>query len=173
MICLPSLSVHHIRIGRLYSLICLLIDMQTFALYTIFSIPISIWEFFALCFTIQVVLQFGTACPNISTNINVNFHNPRDYLISYNSMQNQIFIPWTSRNKTSLLFSNVMISWLAPRPWKDAAFIWSILHHVVAMNAWRARIFEEATEWCPCCTLHTWAFAHYGGSKLSSLKVLF
>jgi hypothetical protein len=63
------------------------IDMQTFAF-----VPISIWEFFAPCFTTQVGLQFGTVCPNISTNINVNFHTPRDHLISYNSMQDKIFI---------------------------------------------------------------------------------
>jgi hypothetical protein len=70
-------------------------DMQTFALslYTIFLVPISIWKFFAPRFTTQVGLQFDTICPNINTNINVNFHIPRDHLISYNSMQNQIFIP--------------------------------------------------------------------------------
>jgi hypothetical protein len=79
-------------------------------LYTVFSVPISIREFFALCFTTQVGLQFGTLCPNMSTNINVNFHTPRDYLISYNSMLNQIFILWTGKKKTSLLFSNIMIS---------------------------------------------------------------
>jgi hypothetical protein len=47
---------------------------------------------------------------NLSTNINVNFHIPGDGLISYNSLLNQIFIPWTCRKKTSLLFSNVTIS---------------------------------------------------------------
>jgi hypothetical protein len=77
-------------------------------LYTVFSI--NIWEFLALCFTTQVGLQFGTLCPNMSTNINVNFHTPEGHLISYNSMLNQIFISWTGRKKTSLLFSNVMIS---------------------------------------------------------------
>jgi hypothetical protein len=46
----------------------------------------------------------------MSTNINVNFHIPGDRLISYNSMLNQIFISWIGRKKTSLLFSNVMIS---------------------------------------------------------------
>jgi hypothetical protein len=61
-------------------------DMQTLTLYIIFSVPISIWEFFAPCFTTQVGFQFGTVCSNISTNINVNFHTPRDRLISYNSM---------------------------------------------------------------------------------------
>jgi hypothetical protein len=79
-------------------------------LYTIFLVSINIWEFFAPCFTTQVGLQFGTVCPNMSTNINVNFHTPWDGLISYNSMLNQIFIPWIGRKKTSLLFSNVMIS---------------------------------------------------------------
>jgi hypothetical protein len=79
-------------------------------LYTVFLAPISIWEFFALCFTTQVGLQFGTVCPNMSRNINVNFHTPGDRLISYNSMLNQIFISRTSRKKTSLSFSNVMIS---------------------------------------------------------------
>jgi hypothetical protein len=78
--------------------------------FCLFSVPISIWEFFALCFAIQVGLQFGTLCPNMSTNINVNFHTPGDCLISYNSIVNQIFISWTGRKKTSLLFSNVMIS---------------------------------------------------------------
>jgi hypothetical protein len=62
-------------------------DMQTFAFGH------NIWKFFAPCFTIQVGLQFGTVRPNMSTNINVNFHIPRDGLISYNSMLNQIFIP--------------------------------------------------------------------------------
>ena len=65
---------------------------------------------FALCFTTQVGLQFGTLCPNMSKNINVKFHTPRDCLISYNSMLNQIFISWTGKKMTSLLFSNVMIS---------------------------------------------------------------
>jgi hypothetical protein len=73
-------------------------------LYTIFAVLISIWEFFTPCFTTQVDLQFGTVCPNISTNINVNFHSPRDHLISYKSMQDQIFIPCAGRKKTSLLF---------------------------------------------------------------------
>jgi hypothetical protein len=86
-------------------------DMQIFAFIHInFSVPINIWEFFAPCFTTQVGLQFGIVCPNKNTNINVNFHTPRDGLVSYNSMLNQIFIPWTGRKKTSLLFSNVMIS---------------------------------------------------------------
>jgi hypothetical protein len=31
-------------------------------------------------------------------------------LISYNSMEDQIFIPWASRKKTSSLFWNIMIS---------------------------------------------------------------
>jgi hypothetical protein len=85
-------------------------DMQTFALYIVFSVPISIWEFFVLCFTTQVGLQFGIVCPNMSTNINVNFHTLEDCLISYNSMLNQVFISWIGRKKTSLLFSNVIIS---------------------------------------------------------------
>jgi hypothetical protein len=68
-------------------------DMQTFALYTVFSVPISIWEFFVPCFTTQVGFQFGTVCPNMSRNINVNFHTLGDHLISYNIMQDQIFIP--------------------------------------------------------------------------------
>jgi hypothetical protein len=46
---------------------------------------------------------------NMRKNINVNFHTLGDCLISYNSMQNQIFIPLAGRKKTSLLFSNVMI----------------------------------------------------------------
>jgi hypothetical protein len=79
-------------------------------LYTVFSVPISIWEFFAPFFTTQVGLQFGIICPNITTNINVNFHTPGDGLISYNFMLNQIFISWIGRKKTNLLFSNVMIS---------------------------------------------------------------
>jgi hypothetical protein len=62
-------------------------------LYSVFSVPMSIWEFFAPCFTTQVGVQFDTICPNMSTNINVNFHTPGDGLISYNSMMNQIFIP--------------------------------------------------------------------------------
>jgi hypothetical protein len=79
-------------------------------LYNVFSVPISIWEFFAPCFTTQVGLQFGTICPNISTNMNVNFHTPGHHLISYNSMQDQVFIPWAGRKNTSYLFSNIMIS---------------------------------------------------------------
>jgi hypothetical protein len=67
--------------------------MQTFAFVHCISKPISIWEFFAPCFTTQVGLQFGTVCPNMSTNINVNSHTPGDGFISYNSMLNQIFIP--------------------------------------------------------------------------------
>jgi hypothetical protein len=43
-------------------------------------------------------------------NINVNFHILGDCLISYNSMLNQIFIPWVGRKRTSLPFSNIMIS---------------------------------------------------------------
>jgi hypothetical protein len=81
--------------------------MQTFAY---FQYPSAFGKFFALCFATQVGLQFGTLCPNMSTNINVNFHTPRDRFISYNSMLNQIFISWIGRKKTSLLFSNVMIS---------------------------------------------------------------
>jgi hypothetical protein len=46
----------------------------------------------------------------MNKNINVNFHTPGDGFISYNSMLNQIFIPCTNRKKTSLLFSNLMIS---------------------------------------------------------------
>jgi hypothetical protein len=75
-------------------------DMQTFAY---FQYP-SAFGNFALCFPTQVGLQFGTLCPSMSTNINVNFHILGDHLISYNSMLNQIFISWTSRKKTSLLF---------------------------------------------------------------------
>jgi hypothetical protein len=85
-------------------------DMQTIAfVHCIFSIHQHL-GIFALCFTNQVGLQFGTLCPNMSTNINVNFHIPGDRFISYNSMLNQIFISWTGRKKSSLLFSNVMIS---------------------------------------------------------------
>jgi hypothetical protein len=46
----------------------------------------------------------------MDTNINVNFHTLGDGLISYNSMLNQVFIPWMGRKKTSLQFSNVMTS---------------------------------------------------------------
>jgi hypothetical protein len=76
-------------------------------LYNVFSAPINIWEFFALCLTTQVGLKFGTICPNMSTNINMNFHTPGDRLISYNSMLNEIFISWLGRKKTSLLFSTL------------------------------------------------------------------
>jgi hypothetical protein len=62
-------------------------------LYVVFSKPINIWEFFAPCFITQVGLQFGTVCPNMSTNINVNFHTRGDGFISYNSMLIHIFIP--------------------------------------------------------------------------------
>jgi hypothetical protein len=85
-------------------------DMQTFAfVHYIFSTHQHL-GIFCTCFTTQVDLQFGTICSNISTNINVNFHTPGDGLISYNSMLNQVFIPWTGRKKTILLFSNIMIS---------------------------------------------------------------
>jgi hypothetical protein len=77
------------------------------ALYIVFSGPINIWEFFAPCFTTQVHLQFGIVCPNINTNINVNFHTPWDGLISYNSMLNQIFIPWIGRKKQDYCFQTL------------------------------------------------------------------
>jgi hypothetical protein len=71
--------------------------MQTFAfVHCIFSIHQQL-GIFAPCFITQVGLQFGTICLNIRTNMNVNFHTPRDHLISYNSMQDQIFIPWAGR----------------------------------------------------------------------------
>ena len=54
--------------------------------YTVFLVFINIWKIFVPCFATQVGLQFGTICPNIRTNINVNFHTPRDHFISYNSM---------------------------------------------------------------------------------------
>jgi hypothetical protein len=79
-------------------------------LYTIFLVSINIWEIFVLCFTTQVGLQFGTICLNMSTNINMNFLILGDHLISSNSMLNQNFISWTGKKKTSLLFSNIMIS---------------------------------------------------------------
>jgi hypothetical protein len=101
-VCLPF------RFSKILFLL-LLWTCKLLPLYTVFSASIRIWEFFALCFTTQVRLQFGTVCPNMSTNINVNFHSLGDHLISYNSMLNQIFISWTVRKKTSLLFSNVMI----------------------------------------------------------------
>jgi hypothetical protein len=85
-------------------------DMQTFTfVHYIFSTHQHL-GIFAPCFTIQVGLQFGTTCPNMSTNINVNFHIPRDRLVSYNFMQDQIFILYAGRKKTSLLLLNVMIS---------------------------------------------------------------
>jgi hypothetical protein len=57
-------------------------DIQTFAnVHCIFSTH-QYLEIFAPCFTIQVGLQFGTVCPNISTNINVNFHTLGDHFIS-------------------------------------------------------------------------------------------
>jgi hypothetical protein len=68
-------------------------DMQTFAfVHCIFSTHQQM-GIFAPYFTTQGALQFGTICPNTSTNINVSFHTPGDHLISYNSMQDQIFIP--------------------------------------------------------------------------------
>jgi hypothetical protein len=83
-------------------------DMQTFAfVYYIFSIHQHLGIF---CFTTQVGIQFGTVCSNMSKNINVNSHTPKDHLISYNSMLNQFFIPWVGRKRTSLLFINIMIS---------------------------------------------------------------
>jgi hypothetical protein len=85
-------------------------DMQTFAFVYYIFITHQYLGIFAPCFTTQVGLQFGTICPNMSTNMNVNFHTAGDCLISYNSMMNQIFIPWAGRKKTSSLFSNVMIS---------------------------------------------------------------
>jgi hypothetical protein len=82
--------------------------LKLLPLYTIFSV-FNIWEFLAPCFTTQVGLQFGIICPNLSRNINVIFHTLGDCLVSYNSMLNQIFIPWVGRKKKSLPFSNVMI----------------------------------------------------------------
>jgi hypothetical protein len=46
----------------------------------------------------------------MNRNINVDFHTLGDRLISYNSMLNQIFIPWVGRKKISLPFLDVMIS---------------------------------------------------------------
>jgi hypothetical protein len=97
------------RFSKIWFLL-LLRTCKLLPLYTVFPVHISIWEFFALCFTTQVGLQFGTLCPNMSTIINVNFHTPGDRLISYNSTLNQIFISWIGIKKTSFLFSNVMIS---------------------------------------------------------------
>jgi hypothetical protein len=73
-------------------------------LYTVFLIYISIWEFFAPCFRIQVDLQFGIVCLNMNTNINVKFHIPGNGLISYNSILNQIFIPYIGRKKQVYCF---------------------------------------------------------------------
>jgi hypothetical protein len=102
-VCLPF------RFSEIW-LLLLLKTCKLLPLYIVFLAPISIWEFFAVCFTTQVGLWFGKVCPNMSANINVNFHTPGDRLISYNSILNQIFISWTGRKKTSLSFSNVMIS---------------------------------------------------------------
>jgi hypothetical protein len=74
-------------------------------LYTVFPVSINIWKFFVPCFTTQVGFQFGMVCPNISTNINVNFHTRGNHLISYNSMQDQMFIFWAGRKKTSHIIS--------------------------------------------------------------------
>jgi hypothetical protein len=38
--------------------------------------------------------------------------------------------------------------WLGQRPRKDAAFIWSIFHHTVAVNAWRAHLFTYMLDEC-------------------------
>jgi hypothetical protein len=51
-----------------------------------FQYPSAFGNFSAPCFTTQVVLQFGIVCPNISTNINVNFYILGDHFISYNSI---------------------------------------------------------------------------------------
>jgi hypothetical protein len=76
-------------------------------LYIVFLVSTSNWEIFAPCFTIQVGLQFGTICPNMSMNINVNFDTPGDGLISYNAMLNQIFIPRTCRKKQVYCFQTL------------------------------------------------------------------
>jgi hypothetical protein len=68
-------------------------DLQTFTFVQCIFNTHQYLGIFAPCFTTQVGLQFGTICPKISTNINVNFHIPRDHLISYNSMHNQISMP--------------------------------------------------------------------------------
>jgi hypothetical protein len=42
--------------------------------------------------------------------------------------------------------------WHKDRPQKEAAFLWSIYHNAVAVNAWRHRIFPRTPEQCPCYT---------------------
>jgi hypothetical protein len=75
-----------------YDFLLFLWTCKLLPLYIVFSQPINIWGFFAPSFTTQVGFQFGIVCPNMSTNINVNFHTLGNHLISYNSMQDQIFI---------------------------------------------------------------------------------
>jgi hypothetical protein len=81
-------------------------DMQTFAfVHCIFNTHQHLGIFCTMLRN-SSSLQFGTLCPNMSTNINVNFHTRRDCLISYNSMLNQIFISWTGRKKDKFTIFN-------------------------------------------------------------------
>ena len=98
-----AMSVLTIMIILKYNFLLFLWTCKLLPLYNIFSIPINIWKFCAPCFTTQVGLQFDTICPNINTNINVDFHTPRDHLISYNSIEDQIFIPWVGKKKKKKL----------------------------------------------------------------------
>ncbi len=43
--------------------------------------------------------------------------------------------------------------WDKNRARKEAAFMWSVWHNAVAVNAWRRRIFNGVSDLCPCCEL--------------------
>jgi hypothetical protein len=72
---------------------------HAFILVYSFLAPIGISQVSGPCFTTEVRLQFGTVCPDMSTNRNVNFHTLGYGLISYNSMVNEISIPNKNRKK--------------------------------------------------------------------------
>jgi hypothetical protein len=41
--------------------------------------------------------------------------------------------------------------WFKRRPKKEAGFLWSVYHHVVAVNSWRAQISPFIDRTCKCC----------------------
>jgi hypothetical protein len=89
-------------------IIIISMDMQTFAfVHCIFSTHQHLGIFYTMLHNSSRTLIWYSI--NISTNINVNIHTPRNRLIFYNSMQDQIFIPEQVEQKTSLQYSNVII----------------------------------------------------------------
>jgi hypothetical protein len=43
--------------------------------------------------------------------------------------------------------------WVIRRPQKEAAFLWSVYHRAIAVNQWRAQMFNGIPATCVCCPL--------------------